>query len=267
MITIRKYGEITRYVTIKKVLTRSLFNANSYQVGKVIFDSGINTGDSLSSMVDGVDAVFVTHGHHDHIGNNHALQQRHGCKIYASENGLGRVGHPDNSSFIECLYAGAVEPSKVERCPESYDLDIKVEPIHTPGHSNDHMCYYIPGMRALFSGDLVLWGKTRWVSDEVMIWDAMDSLERVSKLKLERIYPGHGRPFEDAGDVINEKLSHLRQLGASVLEMHEAGMDHKSIRDKLLGKEEMMAFLTRGRFSKLNLIKSYIEGRPAKALP
>ena len=41
--------------------------------------------------------------------------------------------------------------------------------------------------------------------------------------------------------------------------MHDDGISNEVIRDKLLGKEEMIAFLSRGRFSKLNLVKSFLE--------
>jgi len=102
-------------------------------------------------------------------------------------------------------------------------------------------------------------GETKWVSDEVNIYRAIESLEKIGKLDIDVLFPGHGRPFEDPPKIIEEKTEHLKELGVSVLELNEKGLSRKEIRDRVLGKEESMAFLTRGRFSKLNLVDSYLD--------
>ncbi|MBN1786349.1 MAG: MBL fold metallo-hydrolase [Candidatus Methanofastidiosa archaeon] len=260
MITIRKYDGVERIITIKKVLNKALFNANAFRLGMAFFDTGIDMGAEFAKAAGKVSDIFVTHRHHDHVGNNQVLQKEYGCNIYCHPNAMGLLRSPDNSSLIELLYAGKVRPSLPKECPERIIVgDDEIIPIYTPGHSDDHMCFYLPERRMLFSGDLVLWGKTRWVSDEVRIWDAIGSLQSISRLKIERIFPGHGKPFDEPEEILSKKISYLTDLGKSVKEMHDDGMSNEAIRDKLLGKEELIAFLSRGRFSKLNLVKSFLE--------
>jgi len=260
MITIRKYGDLVRYITIKRFLGRSLFNANSYSLEGCMFDTGINMGDELASVSPPISNIFISHTHHDHVGNNASIQKAYGSTIYCHPGSVGKIRHPDNSSFIECFFAGKVWPSVPLEYPDKIELDgAKIVPLHTPGHSDDHSCYYLPERRYLFSGDLVLWGRTKWVSDEVNIYRAIESLEKIGKLDIDVLFPGHGRPFEDPPKIIEEKTEHLKELGVSVLELNEKGLSRKEIRDRVLGKEESMAFLTRGRFSKLNLVDSYLD--------
>ncbi|HOP08769.1 MAG TPA: MBL fold metallo-hydrolase [Candidatus Methanofastidiosa archaeon] len=262
MITIRKYGDVERYITIKKFLKRSLFNANVYRFGNTMFDTGINMGTDILPLSRGVENIFISHRHHDHVGNNAVVQDQNSCTIYCHANAVRGLEDPDNSSFIECFIAGRVAPSKPTIFPDSVESDgFEVRQIYTPGHSDDHVGYYLPEKRYLFSGDLVLWGKTRWVSDEVNIYDAMGSLERISKLDIEILFPSHGRPFEEPDKVIEEKISHLTSMGDSVLELDGRGFSRKEIRDRILGKEETLAFITRGRFSKLNLVDSFLDHR------
>jgi len=260
MITIRKYGDVKRYITIKKFLNRTLFNSNAYRFCSSFFDTGIDMGDELAESSPSVENIFISHHHHDHVGNTASLQNAYGCNVYCHVNAMDGLSDPDNSSFIECFFAGKVRPSEPTPCPDSVEFDgHEVVPIYTPGHSDDHMSYYITDKRYLFSGDLILWGKTKWVSDEVNIYDAILSLEKVAKLDIEIIFPGHGRPFEEPSKVIEGKISDLKELGASIRELYDEGLSRKEIRNRLLGKEESMAFLTRGRFSKLNLVDSYLD--------
>jgi glyoxylase-like metal-dependent hydrolase (beta-lactamase superfamily II) len=263
MITIRNYSDVERYVTIKKFFKRTLFNANLYRFGSSMFDTGISLGNELLPFSKGIKAIFTSHHHHDHVGNNALVQEQNGSTIYCHHNAIKDLESPDNSSFVECFFAGKATPSNPVQCPDSIEVDgYEVRPIYTPGHSNDHMCYYLPEKRYLFSGDLVLWGKTRWVSDEVNIYDAINSLHRISDLKIDVIFPGHGRPFYDPSETINEKISNLSSMADSVMELYEDGLSRKEIMEKLLGREELMAFLTKGRFSKKNLVDSFIDHRP-----
>src|ERR1700704_4161145 len=70
--------------------------------------------------------------------------------------------HPDHLPLAERL----AEPhhASVRRYPELGDGDVvragnlNLIALHTPGHSSDHLCFWIAEDRALFTGDLVLGG-------------------------------------------------------------------------------------------------------------
>ena len=42
---------------------------------------------------------------------------------------------------------------------------LSLRALFTPGHADDHVCYYMPGERVMFSGDTILGGSSTTVSD------------------------------------------------------------------------------------------------------
>ena len=78
------------------------------------------------------------------------------------------------------------------------------EVIHTPGHSLGHVCLYSPSRALLLSGDHLLPGITPPVTfergfDADPMRSYLHSLELIRDRRPDLVYPGHGRPFGDAG--------------------------------------------------------------------
>lgn len=74
--------------------------------------------------------------------------------------------------------------------------------MHTPGHTNDHLCLYDPDTGVLISGDHVLPTITPHISGTGVIVDALAaffaSLERVGTIEgISRVLPAHGLDFAD----------------------------------------------------------------------
>ncbi len=79
--------------------------------------------------------------------------------------------------------------------------------MHTPGHSDDSVCIYLPVSGTLFSGDTVF-----RISDDAGTYtkDYRASLERLAALNVRAIYPGHGTPITtDAAGFIRGCLDHV----------------------------------------------------------
>jgi len=73
--------------------------------------------------------------------------------------------------------------------------------IHTPGHSEDSICFYNQNTEILLSGDTVLnvtgSGELNpFNSDQDALFR---SFEKLKGLKVRNLYPGHGRPLEKEG--------------------------------------------------------------------
>ncbi|HHN81868.1 MAG TPA: MBL fold metallo-hydrolase [Methanomicrobia archaeon] len=261
MVTIRKFDEVYSYITTKRFIGRTLFSSNVYATGDMVIDSGMNGDISYFSDLAAPSSLVLTHAHIDHAGNARAFAETFGAPVYADERAIATLSSHQRPPLLVWCKVGRAPP--VDARPLSGPIETTdgvLEPLHTPGHCADHTCYYQPSRRHLFSGDLVLHATTTWVSSEVRIWEAIESLKRISRLRIDTLFPGHGEPFTDPHETIVYKHARLEALGRHVLDLSEDGMRPEEIRDDVLGREEPIAYLSRGRFSKLNLIKSFLDG-------
>ena len=79
--------------------------------------------------------------------------------------------------------------------------------LHTPGHKDDHLCFYAPDPAVLFVGDLVFangsFGRTDLQEgDRDLLIESIDRLRDAVDDDLAAMYAGHGpsvteRPFDD----------------------------------------------------------------------
>ncbi len=102
--------------------------------------------------------------------------------------------------------------------------------IHTPGHTEDHLCLFDPTDGVLLSGDHVLPSITPHISglgatSEDPLADFVSSLDRVAALDgVHLALPAHGHPFKDiAGRVESIKRHHEERLAKLVEIGHGLG--------------------------------------------
>jgi len=156
------------------------------------------------------DRVLLTHRHRDHLGGVPHLRERY-------------PGLP----VAKRVFRDAGLPEGVTDLPEPEPIHgdgVTLIPVYTPGHASDHLCFYLPEERALFSGDLILNGSTAVIPDEDGdLADYMASLERVQALGVRRIYPAHGPVIEDGPGKIQEYIEHRRMRERQILEALGAG--------------------------------------------
>jgi glyoxylase-like metal-dependent hydrolase (beta-lactamase superfamily II) len=139
-----------------------------------------------------VGVVLVTHSHPDHLPLAARLADRH--------------------------------HAAVRRYPELGDGDIvrvgnlNVTALHTPGHSADHLSFWLAGDRAVFTGDLVLGrGSSMVTYPEGDVAAYLRSLERLEALEPRLLFPGHWDPVSDAMGKLEEYRTHRLDREAQVL--------------------------------------------------
>ncbi len=92
------------------------------------------------------------------------------------------------------------------------------KPIHTPGHTGDHISFWLAEDRALFTGDLILGrGSSMVTYPEGDVAAYLRSLARLSELKPRMLFPGHWDPVTDAMAKIEEYRTHRLDREAQVL--------------------------------------------------
>lgn len=156
--------------------------------------------------------VLVTHVHPDHIGG--------------AADVLARFGKRD---VHKCPWPGRDGAHGVELTPIGDDQVFSIEgatlrAIHTPGHAEDHICFYLEEERALFTGDVVLGAGTTVIpleGGDMRIY--LDTLHRLLELDLDRIYPGHGPAIEDPKAKLRDYIDHRMAREAQIIEAIRAG--------------------------------------------
>jgi glyoxylase-like metal-dependent hydrolase (beta-lactamase superfamily II) len=91
--------------------------------------------------------------------------------------------------------------------------------LHTPGHTDDHLCLFDPAERVMLSGDHVLPTITPHIGGFVRDADPLDrffeSLDKVAEYgpAVSTVLPAHGHPFDDlAGRAKAIRQHHLDRL-------------------------------------------------------
>src|SRR5215472_9490311 len=121
--------------------------------------------------------------------------------------------HADHLELAERL--AGLHDARISRYPELSDGDrvhvgtMTLVALHTPGHAPDHLVYWMPDDRVLFTGDLVLGrGSSMVTYPEGDVAAYLNSLERVAKLEPRMIFPGHWDPVVEAQSKIVEYREH-----------------------------------------------------------
>lgn len=179
------------------------FTCNVFQCESLVVDTGEGAGieERLRSL-ETVEAVLLTHTHHDHIGHVEMLSREFDPVFYCFDS--SRM--PEVGSEIRELEDG----EQFEAAGREF------EAIHTPGHIDDHLCYWMPAESALFSGDLVFadgeFGRTDLEEGDREL--LIESIEKViERTDPETIYPGHGRAVrEAAAQSLHRSLTEAKKM-------------------------------------------------------
>jgi glyoxylase-like metal-dependent hydrolase (beta-lactamase superfamily II) len=130
--------------------------------------------------------------------------------------------HPDHLPLAERL--AAEHHASVKRYPELGDEDVvrvgtlNVTALHTPGHSADHLCFWLAADGAVFTGDLILGrGSSMVTYPEGDVAAYLHSLDRLASTRPRQLFPGHWDPVEDAMGKIEEYRVHRLEREAQVL--------------------------------------------------
>lgn len=185
---------------------------NSYVVASagqaVIIDPGPTIAshmDAIREEVAGykVSAILVTHTHPDHAPAANPLAAEFGVPAY------GRDPGPAFKPDVRVADGHVVTFG-----------DLSAQAVFTPGHTPDHTCFLID--RVLFSGDHIMGGSTVVVEDMV---DYMASLERLSGLDIDVMYPGHGPVMKDPAGVVRQYRDHRMDRERQIIEALARGAE------------------------------------------
>jgi glyoxylase-like metal-dependent hydrolase (beta-lactamase superfamily II) len=170
------------------------FTSNAFLVSgdrTVLVDTGANF-DAVSYVrddLDALDAVILTHTHEDHVGNVDAIREAFDVETW---------GFDTDQPWVD----NAIADGETVRLG-----DDEYVALHTPGHKDDHLCFYSETAGVLFAGDLVFqngsFGRTDLAEgDRDLLIQSIDCVMGTVDESLSEMHVGHGpsvidRPYDD----------------------------------------------------------------------
>jgi len=207
----------------------------------------------------GVRRVVNTHHHEDHAGGNQELQRRLGLVAETSAATARILAAFPRLEFYRRVTWGqpadfAARVIEGELLTEHHRFLL----VPTPGHCPDHHALFDPERRWLISGDLYIHERVRYLRADEDALGILASLRRALELEPELLICAHAGVIEDAAGALQRKIAFMEELRQEAQERHGRGLSPERIRDELLGREGWLTRLSRGHFSKLDLIRSLI---------
>jgi glyoxylase-like metal-dependent hydrolase (beta-lactamase superfamily II) len=133
--------------------------------------------------------------------------------------------------------------------------------LHTPGHSVDHVCLFEPERGWLFTGDLFLAERLRYLRSDEELDRLISSVEAAAATGATEVFCAHRGLVRGGVEALRRKADHLRSLRDRVLELLDEGLPEREIARRVIGPEGPMTWFSLGRFSVRNFVRSLARER------
>ncbi len=238
-----------------------------YRVGATVIDTGPPNQWRVVRRFLGerdVARVLITHHHEDHAGNGARCASEIGARVYLPEAGRRSVIEGFRLRPYQRLLWGV--PARFDPEPVPVETEagdgVRLRAIPAPGHSPDMTCYLEPDRGWLFTGDLYIASRPKFMRADETVGEQIASLRSILELDFETVFCAHRGIVLEGRRAIEAKLDYLVSLNDQIHDLHERGQSVAQITRTLLGRETWMSLLTFYHFSKRNLVKGCLESGP-----
>lgn len=239
-----------------------------YRLGATIIDTGpANQWRFVRGFLreKPVRRVLLTHHHEDHSGNAANILRELGVPVLVPPLGQAslRDGYPLH--LYRRVFWGTPGRFDGALLPEEIVLEdgLTLRAVHAPGHADDMTCLLEPNRGWLFSGDLFIGANTRYLRADEDYDGILRSLRLCLSHDFDVVFCAHRGIVRDGRAAIQAKLDALEALREQSRRLQQQGQSLREITRRLLGREDLVTWLSHGHFSKKNLIRGSLTGHGA----
>jgi glyoxylase-like metal-dependent hydrolase (beta-lactamase superfamily II) len=267
MIDVEQHGSVRVFRMARSLFGRPMYWTAAYWLDGLLIDTGPTcTAGQLVKLLAGVSVrqIAITHAHEDHIGGLHLLRRQYpSAVVYAPRLALPLIEEPEKIGMqhYRRMFWGTPEPCNGVCSLDDVDDRIAtgefvLRAIETPGHSRDHVAYFEPRYRWLFSGDAFIGGRDVAWAPEFDMFAIVSSLRTMVSLRPERLFPGSGSIRRTPLPDLHGKISALIQLAQEVDRLERSGRSTPEMVEMLFHGEPRIKFWTMGHYSAANLVEA-----------
>jgi len=225
-ITDRSGHKVQRFVYVYLIYGKKicLIDSGVAPSEQFIFDYLRETG----RRPDEISLLILTHSHPDHVGSAKAIKMASGCRVAA---------HGAEKAWIEdvdlqyrerpvpgfhSLVGGSVEVDLALKEGDILDLGdgLRLQVIHTPGHSNGSISLWLAEEGVLFTGDAIpLPGEMPIYDDPVESVKSIKRLKAVLGIKVLLSAWDQSRDGEQAYRIMDESMGYLQRIHEAVIKI------------------------------------------------
>lgn len=261
LFNVTKFEDIQVIKMSKTLFDSPLFFVHAFHIDNLLIDTGfVDAKMYIRQFLEEqqIKHIAITHHHEDHIGAN-AEANKLGIVPMVPEEGLELIRHPHRLQLYRKITWGMPEPSEADPLGKILQTDhFTFEVIHAPGHSHDHKVFYLKERGWLFSGDVFLSERLKYMRDDESPNVMIETLRNLLKLDFDVMFDALRGPIKNGKKAMRNKLEFLEEKKHLVTSLYKKGLNMRTITKKAFGNEGLMTIVSLGHFSKMNFTKSLL---------
>jgi hydroxyacylglutathione hydrolase len=175
------------------------FTGNAYICGDILIDAGVLPM-AVAPYQDAIRIIVLTHCHYDHTAHVQEIADLCGAEIAIHRSDAAALG--DDMQSVALLFGERAPRIRPQRLLTGGEMIGPLKVIHTPGHTPGSICLYEERKKILFSGDTVFTEGSfgRYDLPGGDLEELKRSVQILTNLTVEALYPGHGFPVPHEGE-------------------------------------------------------------------